>query len=139
MQIKYRLSHPNAKEPYKKHSQDACFDLYATEANTGSEWVEYRTGVHFEIPTGMVGLVYPRSSISNTCFSMANSVGVIDSGYIGEITVRMRKVSDQMPYTVGERIAQIMFQYIPDIELIHVLELEETDRGSSGYGSTGLK
>jgi len=97
-----------------------------------------------EIPKGYVGLVFPRSSIRKTDLSLTNSVGVIDSGYRGELQATFKKVYgpndvriDQTDYKVGDRIAQIIIIPYPQITFVEVDELSITERGEGGFGSTG--
>lgn len=98
-----------------------------------------------EIPEGHVGLIYPRSSITERELMLKNSVGVIDSGYRGEVKLRFTRINmnsesskDLNPYyKIGERIGQMMILPIPTIYLELVDELSNTERGDGGYGSTG--
>ena len=104
--------------------------------------ITYGTGLAMEIPKGFVGLIFPRSSIRKTDLSLSNSVGVIDSGYRGEIqaTFNQRSLSSQSGsflYGVGDRIMQIMIIPHPEIEFEEVEELNNTERGEGGFGSTG--
>jgi dUTP pyrophosphatase len=100
--------------------------------------VVYGTGLAVEIPEGYVGLVFPRSSICKKDLFLTNSVGVIDSGYRGEIIAKF-KHTDNLPveYRVGERIAQLIIIPHPYIEFELANELSESERGSGGYGSSG--
>jgi dUTP pyrophosphatase len=120
---------------------DAGLDLIATSIkvvdNKEFGYIEYGTGLQLEIPYGYVGLIYPRSSISNTGLILSNGVGVIDSGYRGEIKVRFKYIKDTKTYSVGEKIAQLIIIPYPKIEFEKVDELSETDRGDNGFGSTG--
>ena len=95
--------------------------------------------VSLEIPIGFVGLVYPRSSIRKTNLSLTNSVGVIDSGYRGEImaTFNRSNSNSKEDYKVGERICQLMILPYTKIDFILSDDLSETERGSGGFGSTG--
>ena len=97
----------------------------------------YGTGLAFEIPEGFVGLVFPRSSVSARCMTMANCVGVIDSGYIGEVTVKFRQHLFAKPYDNGDRVAQMIIMPYPHIDFVEVDELSDSERGEGGYGSTG--
>ena len=110
--------------------------------------IVYGTGLAFEIPKGYVGLVFPRSSISNLDITMSNCVGVIDSGYRGEVTAKFKPAMlfnrEQRPiilnnriYNVGERIAQLIIIPYPQITFVEADELSETERGAGGYGSSG--
>jgi dUTP pyrophosphatase len=96
------------------------------------------TGIAIEIPEGYVGLVYPRSSVSKSSMLLANGVGVIDSGYRGEIMLKYRHLGGRNEiYTTGDRVGQLMIIKRPEIELVVVDELSDTDRGEGGFGSTG--
>ncbi len=127
--------------PKKAHTVDAGFDLkarkYMSVFPQDTQFVP--TGVCVEIPVGFVGLLFPRSSISKTPLRMANSVGVIDSGFTGEIQVPLYNTSEVEIVDVDkyERIAQLVIVPIGDVSLEIVEELEETDRGDGGFGSTG--
>jgi dUTP pyrophosphatase len=92
-----------------------------------------------EIPDGMVGLVFPRSSIRNTELMLSNSVGVIDAGYRGELQATFNKLNglDSIAYNVGDRIAQIIIVPHPIVQIVEVDELSESKRGIGGFGSTG--
>ena len=91
-----------------------------------------------EIPEGYVGLVFPRSSISKTDHYLRNSVGVIDSGYRGEIKIRMSTpLLGGVEYKEGDRIAQLIIMKLPWVNIEEVEELSDTDRGDGGFGSTG--
>lgn len=116
---------------------DAGMDLVAISRVYSSDYVEYGTGVAFEIPSGYVGLVFPRSSISNVGHSLCNAVGVLDSGYRGEVTFRMRYKRGMKHYEVGDRVGQIVVMPFPEIELVEVGNLTDSIRGEGGYGSSG--
>ena len=87
-----------------------------------------------------MGLVFPRSSNARTQLILSNSVGVIDAGYRGEVTAKFKSISPlyERMYEIGERFAQIIFLPIPDVELEVAEELSESERGTGGYGSSGL-
>jgi dUTP pyrophosphatase len=139
MKIKIKRLHPNSVIPrYAKHG-DAGMDLTATSKYYDeNNNVVYGTGLAVEIPEGYVGLVFPRSSICKKDLFLTNSVGVIDSGYRGEIMAKF-KHTDNLPveYRVGERIAQLIIIPHPYIEFELANELSESERGSGGYGSSG--
>lgn len=127
--------------PKKAHSIDAGFDVKArTEfVIPPKETVMIPTGLCVEIPVGMVGLLFPRSSISKTPLRMCNSVGVIDSGFTGEIKVPLQNTHHNLMVSVNqyERIAQLVILPLADISLEIVDELDDTERGEGGFGSTG--
>jgi dUTP pyrophosphatase len=103
-------------------------------------YIEYGTGIAVEIPKGFVGLIFPRSSVSSaTSMVLANSVGVIDSDYRGEIKFRFKSLlpSGGKKYNIGDRIGQLIVIPYPSVDVEVVEELSDTNRGTGGYGSTG--
>ena len=139
LQVKIRKMHPRAILPTYAKEGDAAMDLYAAEVikDEYGNYV-YLTGVAVEIPPGHVGLLFPRSSVSKTSMSLANSVGVVDSGYRGEIMLKYRHLGGKNPpYKTEDRVGQIIIMPYPKIEFIEVEELSTTDRGDGGFGSTG--
>lgn len=100
MKVLFKKLVPEAKKPKFGKPGDAGADLVATEIihNTVDNKLVCHTGIAIEIPEGMVGLIFPRSSIRNYDLSMSNSVGVIDSGYRGEIIVTFNINSEQLIY-----------------------------------------
>ncbi len=135
--------HPNAVIPTYAKNGDAGMDLIATSIiSDTSTQITYGLGVALEIPNGFVGLVFPRSSIRKTRLQLSNSVGVIDSGYRGELQATFNKIittieNQKNDYKVGDRVAQIMIIPHPPIEFKEVDELSNTERGEGGFGSTG--
>ena len=139
MQIRFKKLHPAAVMPKRATDGAAGFDLTAVSQTwkDGGK-VHYDTGIAVEIPAGYVGLVFQRSSVHKTGLMLCNAVGVIDADYRGSITFVFRiNYGSCSPYQVGDRIGQIVFVPIPDVELIEADELSETARGEGGYGSTG--
>lgn len=136
MQIKIKKLNPEAKIPTYAHSGDAGMDVYAVSKNETEKFIEYGTGLAFELPVGHTLLVFPRSSISNTDLSVANCVGVLDAGFRGELKMRFRKLGE-VEYFVGDRIGQILVLPYPQIVFEEVEELNDSSRGEGGFGSTG--
>ena len=140
MKVNIKKLHENAVIPAYAKEGDAGLDLVATEIiNEEVYKITYGTGLAMEIPAGFVGLVFPRSSIRKYNLSLTNSVGVIDSGYRGEIQATFRKdrgVASEK-YEVGDKIAQIIIIPYPPVEFQEVEELSDTERGTGGFGSTG--
>ena len=136
LNIKIKRLTPTAKLPTKAHSTDAGYDLYASSCHYDNGLIVYGTGIAVEIPEGHVGLVFPRSSIANTHLALSNSVGVIDSGYRGEIKAKFRKGGTR-GYVVGDRIAQLIIMPYPEVVFEEVDELSDSDRGTGGSGSSG--
>lgn len=134
---------PEAVVPSYAKIGDAGMDLVATSVqdDASKPYIQYGTGLAFEIPLGYVGLVFPRSSVSKTDLSLANAVGVIDSGYRGEVMLRFRRgqaAGVEAPiYEVGDRVGQIMILPHPQVQLVEAQELSETVRGAGGFGSSG--
>lgn len=146
MVVKFKKMHPDAVIPTVANIGDAGFDLTAVRKDHGKKYIEYGTGLAIEIPMGYVGLIFPRSSITKVNLSLANSVGVIDSGYRGEITFRFRveenhnfytETNALVTYAVGDRIGQIIFLELPIVDIWEVKELSSSVRGENGYGSSG--
>ena len=142
MEVKIKKLHQNAIIPKYAKLGDAAMDLVATSMEVdGYGNLVYKTGLALEIPEGYVGLLFPRSSVSKTSMSLANSVGVIDSGYRGEIMLKYKNTSNPtitpVIYATGDRVGQLMIIPHPRIEFIEVSELPNSDRGTGGFGSTG--
>ncbi|MFA5047638.1 MAG: dUTP diphosphatase [Patescibacteria group bacterium] len=136
MKIKVKKLIPEAVLPKYAKIGDAGMDIYATSKNETEKFVEYGTGLSFELPSGFMMLVYPRSSVSNMDLNMANSVGVLDAGYRGELKIRFRK-NGPTDYNVGDRIAQIIIMPFPEIDFEETEDLSTSERGANGFGSTG--
>lgn len=139
MMLKIKKLRSDAVLPFRAKEGDAGLDLTATHVATKDGYVEYSTGLAVEMPFGHVGLVFPRSSISNTGLALSNSVGVIDSGYRGEIKARFRIIYGHLPlYAAGDRIAQLVIVPCATMATVYeVGELAPSDRGDGGFGSTG--
>ena len=137
MIVKYKVLE-NGIAPKKIREGDACLDLSVREVEENKNYIEYKLGVIFEIPKGYLGLLYARSSITKKDLMVKNSVGVIDSNYRGEVTLRcVRMNKNAKTYSVGDRAAQIRFTKNPEVELVEINELSQTERGDKGYGSSG--
>jgi dUTP pyrophosphatase len=139
MKVRFKKLSEKAVTPQYAKLGDAGMDLVATSLVKGEVYYEYGTDIAVEIPEGYVGLLFPRSSISKTKQILANHVGVIDSGYRGEIRFRFKKLSwdNGEVYGVGDKLGQLIIMPYPTIELEEVNELNETQRGGSGFGSSG--
>jgi len=139
MKVKIKKLDPVAIVPKYAKTGDAGLDFTAVSKSIDSDGnVVYGTGLAVEIPLGYVGLLFPRSSISKYSLLMSNSVGVIDSGYRGEIICKMKPSNaPTTSYVIGDRIAQLIIVPYPAIEFEEVDELSTTERGDGGYGSTG--
>jgi len=162
MQVKVKKLSENAVVPAYGKPGDAGMDLTATSMSFDTDGnIVYGTGLAFEIPEGHVGLLFPRSSNAKKGLTLTNSVGVIDSGYRGEVMFKFKPTakfydfkSDLVSneenskvqgintysidaYSVGERIGQIVIMPYPQVTFEEVSELSSTERGEGGYGSTG--
>jgi dUTP pyrophosphatase len=144
MKVKFKKLVDTAVTPGYAKLGDAGMDITAIahKINTEHNFIEYHTGLSFEVPDGYVGLLFPRSSVSKKDLNLANCVGVVDSGYRGEITFRYKFDSDSYfanvkRYQDGDRVGQLVIMPYPEIELEEVNELAESSRGTGGYGSTG--
>lgn len=135
----------NAKLPTYGSPFAAGADLYACEGGevtlAAGETRLVHTGIAMEIPDGYVGLIYARSGLATKRgLAPANKVGVIDSDYRGEIMVALYNQSDkEQTVCDGERIAQIVFTPYVAASFAVVDELDSTERGAGGFGSTGRK
>ena len=143
MKVKIKKLHLDAVIPTYAKSGDAGMDLIATSiiSETPSQ-ITYGLGIALEIPEGFVGLVFPRSSIRKTRLQLSNSVGVIDSGYRGELQATFNKITTTIEnqkndYKVGDRVCQIMIIPYPQIQFEETDDLSDTERGKGGFGSTG--
>ena len=127
-----------AYTPTRAHSADAGLDIYSREQKLvrAHDSECFDTGVHIEIPKGFVGFLKSKSGL-NVKHGLT-SEGVIDSGYTGSICVKLYNNSDE-DYIIngGDKISQLVILPIvlPDLEI--VTELDKTDRGSNGFGSSG--
>jgi dUTP pyrophosphatase len=143
MHVKIKKLHPNAVIPTYAKDGDAGMDLVATSiiSETTTD-VTYGMGIALEIPYEFVGLIFPRSSVRKYDLALTNCVGVIDSGYRGELQATFKKTNwlkgnASEKYQIGDRIAQIIIIPHPYITFDEVEELSSTERGEGGFGSTG--
>ena len=142
MKVRIKKLSELAVVPTYAKDGDAGMDLVATSIiSTTSTQITYGIGLALEIPKGFVGLIFPRSSVRKTRLMLSNCVGVVDSGYRGELQATFNKINNdsvsENDYKVGDRIAQIMIIPHPDIQFEEADELSDTERGEGGFGSTG--
>lgn len=168
LQVKIKKLNENAVIPAYAHPTDAGLDLTAVSKKIEPNGVvTYGTGIAVEIPNGYVGLVFPRSSNCKKDLLLTNSVGVIDSGYRGEIMLKYMPCAFNFiapfktrlrvflfgtkwchhniamyrghgtEYQVGDRVGQLIIIPYPKVQFEEVAELSDSDRGNGGYGSTG--
>ena len=112
-------------------------DLTAIDVVADGSTLTYKTGLAIEIPFWHVGLLFPRSSVYKTGQTLTNCVGVIDSGYRGEIMLKYTLSPYAKEYNIGDRVGQLIIMPYPKIDFHEVDELIPSDRGDGGYGSTG--
>lgn len=132
-----------AEVPEYAHEGDAGLDLRVTEAVTLAPMQRsvVGCGLAVEIPSGCVGLVFSRSGLaSKQGIALANGVGVIDSGYRGEVRAPLiNQGRDTVTLEAGTRVCQlVVMPYVP-CELVPTDELSDTERGAGGFGSTGVE
>jgi dUTP pyrophosphatase len=139
--FRWARTHPDAVHPFKARASDAGYDLTIIgdrEEDRGRETRLYRTGVRVSCLHGWYFDLLPRSSIVKTGYMLANSVGVIDRSYRGEVLVPLRKVDPRAPdLQFPARIVQLVPRPVIHLTFEEVDDLEETDRGAGGFGSTG--
>ena len=139
MIIKIKKLQPEAIIPSYAKPGDAGMDLTATSIVDDAFQVTYGTGIAVEIPEGYVGLIFPRSSIRKYQLQLSNSVGVIDSGYRGEIQFTFNKTGGvpSKKYEVGDRVGQLIIMPFPTVTPVESDSLSDSERGDGGFGSTG--
>ena len=148
--IKFCKLHPDAVTPTRATDGSVGWDLTMTEGECLTsptvQFVRLHTGIAVEIPKGYVGLLFPRSSCYKKRQQLANSVGVIDSDYRGEVCFVYRTIdlcsvneayAEEYIYHKGDRIGQLVILPCPAVEFVEVEELSQTERGEGGFGSTG--
>jgi len=143
--IKVKKLTSTANIPTKSRKTDAGYDLYSDEdiALYPEDTKLISTGIAFAIPDGYAGLIWDRSGLGTK--GIHRHAGVVDSSYRGEVKVALYNArpghvdfTDNMYFiSRGDRIAQILFQKVPHFDLVETEELDDTDRGSSGFGSSG--
>jgi dUTP pyrophosphatase len=140
--LKVKRLTDTAKIPTYAHDGDACFDIYSDGLKCmGGFNATYSTGLKLEIPKGYAMMIYSRSGMAfKDDVRLANCVGVIDSGYVGEVMVKLTNDGGEMgvrDYNRGDRIAQAMLIPVPVVEFEEVDDVEDTERGDGGFGSSG--
>lgn len=140
--IKYKKVHPLAKAPSKAHPTDACWDVFSTRDYTilSGETALIDTGLVFDVPVGYCIKVYSRSGLAaKYSLSVLNGPGVVDSGYVGEVSVIIHNHSKDAFYApTGSKVGQIMLERLLDYEFIEGEVNMDTVRGPNGLGSTGI-
>lgn len=143
MHVRIRRLHPDARLPAQQHDDDAGYDLHSVEdarLAPGGGRALVRTGLAVAVPSGYGAFVLPRSGLALrhgvTCL---NTPGLVDPQYRGELKVLLVNTDPIEPYEVrsGDRIAQLVVQRVEYTEWVEVDELDETERDTFGFGSTG--
>lgn len=145
IKLKVKRLTDTAKLPTYAHDGDACFDIYSDGVHLRrhshlfpSPHETHNTGLSFDIPKGYAMMVYSRSGMGfNHDVRLANCVGVIDSGYKGELKVKLTCDGDATPYDKGDRIAQAMLIPVPVVDIEEVDDIGDSERGVDGFGSSG--
>ena len=142
VQISFQRLDLELEIPEPAHSGDAAIDLRArvdVVLDPGKR-AAVPTGVAVAIPVGYAGLVLPRSGHARRLgVGVVNGPGLIDSGYRGEVTVLLINHGDESAHFArGDRIAQLAVVPVPEVKWVEVDELDDTDRGIGGFGSTGV-
>jgi dUTP pyrophosphatase len=140
--LRYRRLSEAARPPARAHDGDAGYDLHAVEAASlrPGERASVGTGIAVAIPAGHAGLVVPRSGIAaRHGISVVNGPGLIDSGYRGEVRVLLLNTDAERSFDVapGDRIAQLVLVRVETPPLEEAELLDETLRGTGGFGSSG--
>ena len=146
MIIKVKLTQSNSKMPTKAHDDDACYDLYAAidkpiEINEHSASPMFSLGIATEIDPNYFCAIFPRSGLGiKQNLRLSNSTGIIDAGYRGEwMTSIYNDSNDVRIIEPGQKVCQFAILPVIKSELELVDELSESERGSGGFGSTGIK
>ena len=142
VQFQRLLSNPDLPLPARATPQAAGYDIRSAETKVVLDPGEIRlisTGLIMELPEGMECQVRPRSGLAlNYGITLPNSPGTIDPDYRGEVKIIIQNLgSEQVTLIRGERVAQLVFSLFQSPEVAEVEELSNTDRGESGFGSTG--
>lgn len=145
LEIQVVLHSPQAKMPEKAHPDDTGYDVYAaeiTQSPHNANVLIYDTHVSARPPVGYGLFLFQRSSVSKYDLDLANAVGVVDRNYTGTLKFAYRRQPQAdgsvKTYNLGEKVGQIIMLPIQQACLRQVEKLSETDRGSSGFGSTGV-
>lgn len=144
IQVAIKRLDPDVELPSYAYSGDAGLDLRANAdvEIAPLERVLIPTGLAIALPEGYAGFVQPRSGMAlKRGLSIANTPGLIDAHYRGELKIIAVNLNPSRPISIqkGERIAQLVIQEVPVVELVEVEELDDTDRGAGGFGSSGTK
>ena len=127
--------------PTYSRTGDGAIDLVAMRVQATEDYIEYDTGLAFQLPSGYIGLIMPRSSVSSKHLLLCNGVGLLDENYTGGVKLRFKLTNKGTKtskiYEVYDRVGQLLIIPRPVIVLDEVESLQATNRGSSGFGSSG--
>lgn len=140
MNIHVKKLHPDAVLPAFAHPGDAGMDLYSIEDMVlePGERRSVPTGIAIALPDGYVSLVWDKSGVSHK-FGVKTLGGVLDSGYRGEYLIGLINLGQEnFEIKKGQKIAQLLIQKVERPDITVVDELDETSRGTGGFGSTGV-
>lgn len=140
MKVKFKKLTKHATAPHRGSEYAAGWDLVATSFSHEKGIISYGTSLAIEIPEGHFGILAARSSVYRTDLMLANSIGIIDSDYRGELIFKFRLLNQgdsPKVYTVGDRIGQLIILSHGAPEWAEVEVLSEAKRGKGGFGSTG--
>lgn len=139
LKVNFKKVRDNAKTPYRADVGSAGYDLSVAkyELNEDGTICTVYTGIAVEIPKGYGGFLFPRSSVYKYGLQLANSVGVIDSSYRGEIIAKFIANKNSKFYQEAERCCQLVILPVADVDFEEVTELSDTSRGAGGFGSSG--
>jgi dUTP diphosphatase len=142
IRVPIRRLRPEAVLPARAYAGDAGIDLSACDRHelAPGERAVVGTGVAVELPVGYAGFVQPRSGLAaEHGITIVNSPGLIDAGYRGEVMVILLNTDREKPFVVepGMRVAQLVVLSVADVDLVEVEELETSERGGRGHGSSG--
>lgn len=141
-ELRVAMSEDAGYVPAYAHDGDAGLDLRAVEAYTipAGRSAMVRTGLHVEIPVGCVGLEFPRSGLGSRGITMRNAVGVIDSGFRGEVLCPLWNTTDRaFRVAKGDRVCQLVVMPYAPCTVVECDTLSDSERGTDGYGSTGVR
>jgi len=141
--IKIKLLDKSLPMPAYAHATDAGIDLYSAIDCVLKPYDRklIPSGIKLAIPEGYAGFVQPKSGLAiKNGISLVNSPGLIDSGYRGEICIIMINLDKEMDFAIkkGDKICQLVIKKVEKANLIEVEDLEGSDRGECGFGSTGV-
>ena len=142
MTLRFERLSETARAPVRAHADDAALDLHADERLVlgPGERASVSTGIAIALPDGHAGLVLPRSGLAERHgLTLVNAPGLIDPGYRGELRVLLLNTDRREPFSMepGARIAQLVVVAFASLDPVEEPLLDETARGSAGFGSSG--